>query len=119
MSDGGTSMMAIPITAKTADRTGKVVATLNAESWKTVVPQFYDVALKVKFARDDESAQILDMILDGRTFDFGYIYDNWQGYAFYIQDLISTKNSGIASWFEKRKGSADKNLEKILAAFGD
>jgi len=119
MSDGGSSMMAIPNTIKDPDRVGKIVSALNAESWKTVVPQYYEVALKIKFTRDDESAQVLDMLLDGRTFDSGYIYDNWQGYAFYIQDLISQKNSGIASWFEKRKGSADKNLAKVLKSFDD
>lgn len=119
MSDGGSSMMAIPNTVKDPGRIGKVVSALNAESWKTVVPQYYDVALKIKFARDDESVQALDMLLDGRTFDFGYIYDNWQGYAFYMQDLISNKNDGITSWFEKRAGSAEKNLEKVLQSFGD
>ncbi|MCL2813193.1 MAG: hypothetical protein FWD23_01190 [Oscillospiraceae bacterium] len=119
MSDGGSSMMAIPNTVKDPGRIGKVVGALNAESWKTVVPQYYDVALKIKFARDDESVQVLDMLLDGRTFDFGYIYDNWQGYAFYIQDLISKKSDGISSWFEKRAGSAEKNLDKVLLSFED
>ena len=119
MSDGGSSMMAIPSTVKDQNRTGKIVSALNAESWKTVVPQYYDIALKIKFTRDDESMQVLDMLLDGRTFDFGYIYDNWQGYAFYIQDLISKKSDGIASWFEKRQGSAEKNLTKVLKSFED
>lgn len=119
MSDGGSSMMAIPSTVKDQNKVGKIVSALNAESWKTVVPQYYDVALKIKFTRDDESVRVLDMLLDGRTFDFGYIYDNWQGYAFYMQDLISQKNDGISSWFEKRKGSADKNLEKVLQSFED
>jgi ABC-type glycerol-3-phosphate transport system substrate-binding protein len=119
MSDGGSSMMAIPNTIKDPGRVGKIVSALNAESWKTVVPQYYDVALKIKFARDDESVQVLDMLLDGRTFDFGYIYDNWQGYAFFMQDLISAKSDGISSWFDKRAGSADKNLEKVLQSFED
>lgn len=119
MSDGASAMMAIPTTVKDPNKIGKITAALNAESWKTVIPQYYDIALKVKFTRDDESAKILDMILDGRTFDFGYIYDNWKGYAFYIQDLVANKNDGISSWFEKRKGSADNNLEKILASFED
>ena len=119
MSDGAASMLAIPTTVKEPEKIGKITAALNAESWKTVIPQFYDIAIKIKFTRDDESVKILDMILDGRTFDFGYIYDYWQGYAFYIQDLISKKQNGIASWFEKRQGSADKNLEKVLASFED
>jgi hypothetical protein len=119
MTDGASAMMAIPTTIKNPERAGKITAALNAESWKRVIPQYYDVALKVKFTRDDESAQVLDMIMDGRTFDFGYIYDNWQGYAFYIQDLISQKSSAASSWFERKKGSAERNLEKVLASFED
>jgi hypothetical protein len=119
MSDGGSSMMAIPVTVKDPNKVGKIVSAMNAESWKTVIPQYYDIALKIKFTRDDESMQVLDMLLDGRTVDFGYIYDNWQGYAFYIQDLIVNKNDGIASWFEKRQGSAEKNLAKVLQSFED
>jgi len=117
MTDGGASMMAIPTTAKEPEKLGKIIGALNAESWKTVIPEYYDVAIKVKFARDDESAQVLDMLLDGRTFDFGFIYDSWKGYGLYMQELLANKNSGIASWFEKRAGAAEKNLAQVLKSF--
>ena len=118
-SDGYASMMAVPITVLNTERIGKVITALNAESWKTVIPQYYDIAIKVKFVRDDESVQVLDMLLDGRVFDFGYIYDDWKGYGFYMWDLIAADNDNIASYFEKRKSSADKNLEKVLRTFED
>jgi len=117
MSDGGASMMAIPTTVEEPDKIGKIISALNAESWKTVVPQYYNIAIKTKFTRDEESVQILDMLLDGRTFDFGFIYTGWNGYAFYLNDLISQKNNSIASWFEKRKNVAEKYLEKVLLSF--
>ena len=117
MADGGASMTAIPITVKDPNKAGKIISALNAESWKTVIPEYYDIALKIKFTRDDESARVLDMLLDGRIFDFGFIYDSWIGYALYMQDLLAAKNNGIASWFDKRKNVAEKNLEKVLGSF--
>ena len=39
------------------------------------VPAYYDVALTGKHIRDEDSAEMLDIILDGRVFDLGYIYN--------------------------------------------
>lgn len=117
--DGYASMMAVPITVRDTEQAGKIITALNAESWKTVIPQYYDMAIKVKYVRDDESVQVLDILLDGRVFDFGYIYDDWKGYGFYMWDLISKNDPNISSYFEKKENSANKNLEKVLKIFED
>ena len=118
-SDGYASMMAVPITVRDPERVGKIISALNAESWKTIIPQYYDVAIKLKFVRDDESVQVLDALLDGRVFDFGYVYDDRKGYAFYMWDLISVNNPNVASHFEKVQRSAERQLEKTINFFLD
>ena len=59
-------------------RSSVVLEALASESAKTVVPVYYDLALKNKFARDEESAEMLDLILSTRSFDLGFIF-NWGG----------------------------------------
>ena len=53
------------------------------------------------------------MLLDGRTFDFGYVYDGWKGYAFLLQNLISAKKSDFAS-HSLRERNLPKNIMLLL-----
>lgn len=114
MSDGAHDVMAVPITCDDTERTSIIVEALNAESYKQVIPAYYETALKVKFTRDEESVQVLDMVLDGRTFDFGYVYDGWQGLAFMMQNLTSRKSKDYASEYKKLEKAANVRYDKII-----
>lgn len=46
----------------------------------------YETALKTKYTRDDESIAMIDMIVNSRVFDLGYVYDAWNGRLLYIPD---------------------------------
>jgi hypothetical protein len=99
---------------------GAVVHALGAYSWKNVIPNYYDIALKVKGTRDDESVAILDMILNSRVIDFAYLYDAWQGYVFTFQTFTYKNNKQeFASMYESKLKAATKNYEKVLSLFLD
>ena len=66
MVDGSHDILAVPITATNLERTGIITEALSAESYKRVIPAYYETALKTKYARDDESVQMLDMIANSR-----------------------------------------------------
>jgi hypothetical protein len=117
MADGFHSLFAIPKTVSNLDFVGAVTELLNAESYKQVVPVYYETALKVKYARDNESVQIMDMILDGRVFDFGYFYDDWKGFAFMLQDLVQQKSKDFASYYAKREAQAIAQFDKVMTAY--
>ena len=114
--DGHTLLMGIPIMAQNTERTGAIIEEMSYLSYKYLVPAYYDVLLKTKYSRDDESAEMLDIIYSGRIFDFGYVYDNWIiSYTFQYQ--IDAKKREFASVIEKNIGKAQKNLEKVLEAY--
>jgi ABC-type glycerol-3-phosphate transport system substrate-binding protein len=119
MSDGAHSIMAVPVTVSDPERTSIIIEALNAESYKQVVPAYYEKALKVKYSRDNESVKILDIILDGRYFDFGYIYDGWKGFAFVLQELTSSKSKDFVSLYEKKETSASKYYQTILDMYDE
>ena len=48
----------------TLDRIGFMLEAIAAESRYTVIPAYYDVQLTRKFARDDESREMLDIIFN-------------------------------------------------------
>ena len=112
------SMFVIPIDAPDMDKTAFITEALCAESYKKVVPVFYDVVLKTKNARDNDSAQMIDIIRDGLVFDWGYIYSVTMGHPGHqLSILLNAHNTNIASEFDKNAKTYEKNLEKALKVY--
>jgi len=114
--DGHAQLMGIPITVRDTEKVGVIIEALSYYSRKYLVPAYYDINLKTKFSRDDESSEMLDIVMDGRVFDFGYVYDNWV-VAFKFADQINAKKREYVSIIEKNMPAAEKQLVKILAAY--
>ena len=119
MVDGGHLIIGVPLTAKNPAETGIITEVMTAESWKNVIPAYYDVALKLKGTRDEESIAMLDKILDSVKVDFTYIYDNWQGFAFFMQDLLQAKNRDLMSYIEKNRSAKLTFYEQLYEAFDE
>jgi hypothetical protein len=99
-STGLPHVMCIPITNPELDRTGIILEALCYESYKTVRPEYYETLLKTKLAgRDDESADMLDLIFGFRIYELGRMY--WDGViANTIAALNRTRTNTIVSTIE-------------------
>lgn len=117
--DGNHHILAVPITVSDPEKIGTIVEALCAESYKTVVPAYYDVALKLKGTRDPESTEMLDRIVDSRVFDFGFVYDNWKGATFIMQDLMLKKSSDFASYWKGQERVVMKYYNTIIDYFAN
>jgi hypothetical protein len=115
--DGSHQALAVPTTVADPAMIGAVTEVLNAESWKTVIPAYYDVALKVKATRDLESVEMIDLVVNSRKFDFGYIYDGWAGPSFILSGLVQAKNSDFESTYAKKEKGIDKHYTKVIEWF--
>ncbi len=69
-----TSMLFVPTTTKDIALTSKVMEVLSYFTSDMVVPQYYEVALKEKYARDTDIQEMLDIIRAGASFDFLFVY---------------------------------------------
>ncbi|MCL2516966.1 MAG: hypothetical protein FWF15_00250 [Oscillospiraceae bacterium] len=116
MSDGGMSLFAIPITASNLEMIGAVTEVLNAESWKYLMPAYYDIALKVKSVRDEQSIEMIELIMDGRVYDFGYTFDNWQGMGFVVEWLLRSEQS-FETWYAANETKALTHYTKMVNVF--
>ncbi len=117
MVDGSHQALAVPTTASKLDMIGAVTEVLNAESWKLVTPAYYDVALKVKATRDMESVEMLDRIVNSRIFDFGYVYDGWEGPCFMLEKLVREQNTNFESAYAKEEKKITKRYETVIDYF--
>lgn len=117
MVDGNHAVLAVPKTVQDTEFAGIMTEALNAESHKLVIPAYYEIALKKKYTYDDESVRILDMIVDSRVFDFGYIFDAWQGMSFYPENIMTGKNKqDFESYYAKNSNSAIGYYKNVMKA---
>lgn len=75
--DGGANIMVVPASAPTDsyELIGAITESLSAASYLDLTPVYCGIALEQKGTRDDDSIEILRMILDSRVIDFAYLYD--------------------------------------------
>lgn len=114
---GESTACAVPKTAKDLEFIGVCTEALSYESWKTVTPTIYETALKTRYLRDSESKEVLDIVLDQRYFDFGFVYDNWQGFAYTVMFMLKDQNENFESYYAKKYGTARIQLKKVIKAF--
>lgn len=112
------SNFVVPIDAKNPDMTALLTEALCAESYKLVVPTFYDITLKVKGARDEESSAMIDLIRDGLTFDFGYLHSSAiDGVGHKFVDFIRNNNNNVVSVLDASMSGFEAKLEDVLKPY--
>ena len=117
MASGEHTCLAVPKTVKDTEFVGTVIEALSAESYKQVITTLYEIALKTRYLRDDESKDVLDMVIDGRVYDFGYIYGGFEGFGFMLGSLMSSHSNNFESYYARQYGNAKIHFKKIVKVF--
>ena len=114
----GTAGKVVTITAaaQNQEMSGAIVEAMAAKSMYTLTPAYYDVAITRKYMRDEESIEMLDIILQDRRYDLGYIY-NWGNLYANIRSIIVGGKDTFASTWEKGEKSFNTAMEKTLAKY--
>ena len=109
------TILAVPKTVKDTDFVGTIVEALSAENWKIKTPTFYEIALKTRYLRDNESKEVLDILVDTVKFDFGFIYHF--GFSNFVNEMMFSDNNNFQSYFKKKKTYANYDLKQILKVY--
>ena len=112
VSAGNSSYLMIPYGVPNVEDLGLVVEALAMKSQEMVTPEFYEMQLKGRDARDDESAEMLDLIFSTRSFDLAPIF-NWGG----IMDCFYTLDTNYASRFESLADGIKLAMESCVENF--
>ena len=112
----GCSFICVPAVVEDVEMTGSVLEAMACESLYTVTPAYYDITLEGKQLRDNESAEMLDIILGNRVFDLGLFYQVGS-YNEEIMNLFRNNKKDFVSMYEKHEKKALKKLDNINAAF--
>ncbi len=114
---GEHTVTTIPKTVTDLEFVGACAEALAYESWKTLTPTIYEIALKTRYLRDNESKKVLDIVLDNRYFDFGFVYGAGTCLTDVLREVIRNGNPNFESWYNKKYPMARLNLKKILKIF--
>ncbi len=97
-----------------------MIEALCAESYKTVYPVYYDLALKNKYASDPDASEMIDIIVSGAGMDLAYVFsESLNRVAFWFRDLINNESTDIASQYEKNQKVINNNIKEIYAVYTD
>ena len=115
------SLLSVPVTANPANfqMIGAVTEALAAEGYRTVTPAYFEIALKNKYSRDDESSQMLDILVEGNTFQPAIIYSGSLGNIGHLMREMQNDTPDITSIYEKKAGSYQKAFDKFNALFAE
>lgn len=112
------TFLTVPKTISDIDFTGYILEAFAAESKNVVTPAYYDIMLKRKYTRDDESAEVLDLISKSRLYDLGVFY-GWGGINNIITSAIRSQNMNIQSSYDKIEESIIAAIAKTVDALNE
>jgi len=105
----------VPGYAPNTERTSIIMEALAVEAKNYTVPAYYEVALRAKHARDDESLEMLDIIHATRTVDLGDTF-YYEPVRSTFSSVIDAKKNTFASSVEKNTARIQKALDKANEA---
>ena len=108
-------LITVPVTNDDIDNTGLFIEAFTYQGYANMRPQFYDIMLQRKVARDNESEEMLDFIFNnispdlGESYNFGDIYGQFN-------TMTCSNKTNIVSWLEKNESKINRAIDKFVEA---
>jgi len=113
-----TSMIIVPVTAANTERTSIITEALAAEGYRNIIPAYYEINLKTKHARDDESAAMLDFIRDGAICDYGVFDVTIMGELNNFGAVLAQTNASFTTMYERNRDAVERSIERLKERYG-
>lgn len=95
---------------------GAVLEALASESYRTVLPAYYEVTLKDKYCNDPESKEMLDLIINSFFIDAGVLYTKQIDSVHQkMRTFIGNNTNNVASVMKALSRTVPIKLEKLQA----
>lgn len=96
------------------ENVGLLLEALSVESNKSVLPAYYEKTLKGKYARDDDSMKMLEIILDSSFYDLGVSI--WPNVTLNIlmENVFLNMNNTISSTIAGMKDNVASKISDVI-----
>ena len=113
------SCVSIPksVSGETLTMTTSMIEAMAYHAVDTLTVQYYEINLKTKGAKDEQSGPMIDMILSSRVCDLSYYYQ-WGSNAFgsLAKCLLPSGTTGVSSQNKKFKSSIERSIAQLQKA---
>ncbi len=109
---------AIPTTCQIPETVCTVLEALCSMSHNTTMQTYFESAMKVKYARDEKSSAMIDLLHDSITQNFCYAFSpQINDYLEIFRALFDQKSAAYSTELAKREKAMNKRLEKLIDAY--
>lgn len=111
---------AVPLTTygEKLEMVGAVMEAMASEGNRTLMPAYYETALKTKYVSDEASVQMLDLVIESLHIDPGFLYvAGTGGFHQNMRNWIGQNNNHISSAVTSITRVIGKQLEKLNETF--
>ena len=109
------NLVAVPITCTNYEETSIVIEAMCAESYRSVFPAFYEIALKSKYADANIDSQMIDLIHERVYNDFTIVAN----LDILIDNLVRQNKNDFSSAYASNETKMQKALDKMINDYID
>ena len=117
-STGATAGIAIPISAKDPEYSAYMIEAYSAWAKNYLTKAYYEVNLRYKDLRDDESEEMLDIIFSNIVYDMGLCY-NFGGLATMMKELCMANSTDVVSTIEGKVDQAQTKINELIEMYAN
>jgi len=104
--------MVFPVTTPDPEMASIIVEDMCYEARDTVRYAYFDITITNKTIRDEESAEMLDLIFSTRIYDLGFIF-NWGGIGYMLEGVYPDAGR-FTSKYEAAEAKAQTAMDKTI-----
>ncbi len=109
----------VSISYERLDFVSTAIEVLCRETYRQVIPEYYESSLKIKYTRDNTTAQMIDIIHDHFGNGFTLAFSNGLNGILLrpFDDAINTNSTDFVSKYKTKEKASKKLLEKMIDKF--
>ena len=111
----GAGIEGVPIHIEDPQRTGVILEALSYYSYEYQRPVFFDIVLENKAVRDTDSYEMITIMHEGKTFDFGFNLDPSGKLVGILQTLTQKKSTDFTSLYTALEPTIEAKFDDMYA----
>lgn len=111
----GAGIEGVPVNIEDPERTGVILEALSYYSYEYQRPVFFDIVLENKAVRDADSYEMITLMHEGKTFDFGFNLDPSGKLVGILQTLTQKKSTDFTSLYASLEPTIEAKFDDLYA----
>lgn len=114
------TMYAVNSQSKNIEASVTTLEAMGSASHRTVTPAVFEVAMKIRYTDDPQTANMYDILRENISFDIGRLYAATfgNGTANLFRTAAKTSPSGLLTLIKRNVNIIEKGIDKIMDYYG-